>query len=452
MTQPNADDPQRTSDHGPVAGGQQRDVTTDFHAASELDCTAIYSPQQKAPPVESLPERLTGHATAIPGYQIEGILGRGGMGVVYKARHLALKRMVALKMILGGGHVGDEERKRFRSEAEAVARLQHPNIVQVYEVGEHEGVPYAALEFVEGGTFAQRLKQNQISPRESAEVIATVAAAMHLAHSRNIVHRDLKPTNILLDANGSPKVTDFGVARQLDSDYGQTQTGMVVGTPSYMAPEQAAGETKHVGPAADVYALGAILYECLLGRPPFQGGTVVATLEMVRNREPVAPRTLRAKVPADLQTICLKCLRKEPEKRYASADALASDLLRWQQGEPIRARPVPAWERAFLWARRRPALAALVVLVQVFLAVLLGLGIWSYSEINLALDDANVAKLESQRMSAGLAFDRGLQLCQDGKVSEGMLWMAESLAVNPEAGPRLCPRRAPEPGRAGGQR
>ena len=174
---------------------------------------------------------------------------------------------------------------------------------------------------------------------------------MHLAHSRNIIHRDLKPANILLDANSSPKVTDFGLARQLDGDNGQTQTGAVVGTPSYMAPEQAAGETEHVGPAADVYALGAILYECLTGRPPFQGTSVVATLDMVRNQEPVTPHLHRAGTPADLETICLKCLQKEPEKRYASADALANDLRRWQRGEPILARPVPVWERVLLWAR-----------------------------------------------------------------------------------------------------
>ena len=249
-------------------------------------------------------------------------------------------------MILSGGHAGDGERQRFRAEAEAVARLQHPNIVQVHEVGEHEGLPYAALEFVEGGTFAERLKRGPVSPREAAEVIATLAGAMHLAHSRNIIHRDLKPANILLDAEGSPKVTDFGLVRQLDSDIGQTQTGAVVGTPSYMSPEQAAGESKHAGPAADVYALGAIMYECLTGRPPFQGTSMVATLDMVRNQEPVAPHLLRPGVPADLETICLKCLRKEPEKRYASADALANDLRRWQRREPIRARPIPTWERA----------------------------------------------------------------------------------------------------------
>ena len=432
MTPTDGNDALRTTDRPPNATGQCDELTTDSPPVSGLDSTGAYLPQRKEPHVGGLAERFTASASAIPGYHIEGILGRGAMGVVYKARHLALKRVVALKMILSGGHAGEGERQRFRAEAEAAARLQHPNIVQVHEVGEHEGLPYAALEYVEGGTFAERLKRGPVSPREAAEVISSVAGAMHLAHSRNIIHRDLKPANILLDAKGSPKVTDFGLARQLDSDIGQTQTGTALGTPSYMSPEQAAGESKHVGPAADVYALGAILYECLTGRPPFQGTSVVATLDMVRSQEPVALHLLRAGVPADLETICLKCLRKEPEKRYASADALANDLRRWQRREPIRARPVPMWERMLLSARRRQALAALVVLVPVFLAALLGLGIWSYLQISRALADANAEKLKSQRMSAGLALDRGLQLCHEGKVSEGMLWLAESLVVNPE--------------------
>jgi WD40 repeat protein/tetratricopeptide (TPR) repeat protein len=440
MPPTDANDPHPTSDHLNVATPVSDVADTSAQGSRPGDgLTAAYTPGEGGTePAGTEPERAF-RAASVPGYELLGVLGRGGMGVVYKARHLALKRVVALKMIRSGGHADDDERQRFRSEAEAVARLQHPNIVQVHEVGEHEGLPYAALEFVEGGTFAARLNRSQVHPREAAEVIATLARAMHLAHSRNIIHRDLKPANILLDANGSPKVTDFGLARRLDSDVGQTQTGAAVGTPSYMSPEQAAGESKHVGPAADVYALGAILYECLTGRPPFLGSSLVATLDMVRSQEPVAPHVLRGGVPTDLETICLKCLRKEPEKRYASADALANDLGRWQRGEPILARPVPLWERALLWARRRPAVAALVVLVFVFLATVLGLGIWSYSEIsrsyseiNLALADANAEKLKSQRMSAGLALDRGLQLCQEGKVSEGLLWMAESLAVNPE--------------------
>lgn len=392
--------------------------------------TVSYIPEEGSVANHSKPEAQSSRL-GIPNYELLEEVGRGGMGVIYKARHRALKRIVALKMILSGGHADEHDRLRFRAEAEAVARLQHPNIVQVHEVGEHDGLPYAALEFVDGGSLAQKLKKHPLSPRESAKLVETIARAMQLAHSRNIIHRDLKPANILLDAAGSPKVSDFGLARQLD-DISHTQTGSVLGTPSYMSPEQVTGDTKHVGPAADVYSLGAILYECLCGHPPFQGGSVVATLDMVRDQQPVAPRLLRTGIPIDLETICLKCLRKEPEKRYASAEALADDLLRWQRGEPIAARPVSLPERMRKWAARRPAIASLIVTLILFLAALLGMGIWSYSTISQALANESAQKLKSQRMSAGLAFDRGLQQCQEGNVAEGLIWMAESLAVNPD--------------------
>ena len=231
------------------------------------------------------------------------MLGRGGMGVVYKARHLALKRTVALKMVLAGGHAGPRELARFRREAEAVARLQHPNIVQIHEVGEAGGHPYCALEFVEGGSLAGQLQGKPLPAREAARLVETLARAVHLAHSRNVVHRDLKPANVLLAADGTPKITDFGLARQLDSDSGADPgRDAMMGTPSYMAPEQAAGRSHEAGPAADVYALGAILYECLAGRPPFQGKTVVETLDQVRTQEPVPPSRLageRAAGPGD---------------------------------------------------------------------------------------------------------------------------------------------------------
>jgi WD40 repeat protein/serine/threonine protein kinase/tetratricopeptide (TPR) repeat protein len=328
----------------------------------------------------------------VAGYEILAVLGQGGMGVVYKARQTGLHRLVALKMIASGSQATPRDIARFRLEAEAVARMQHPHIVQIYEIGEAEGRPYFALEFVEGGSLAAKIRGNPQPVEVAARLIETLARAIHVAHQQGIIHRDLKPSNVLLavgreqqtadttNAHGRPsrilrhwsqitvpKITDFGLAKRLEGSDAWTQTGEVVGTPSYMAPEQAAGKGQPIGPGVDVYALGSILYELLTGRPPFKAETALETVLQVLHEEPVPPGRLRPKLPRDLQTICLKCLAKEPRKRYASAEALADDLRRFMNGEPIQARPVSEVERLWRWGRRNPATASLLVaLVAVF--------------------------------------------------------------------------------------
>jgi formylglycine-generating enzyme required for sulfatase activity len=322
----------------------------------------------------------------LPGYEILKELGRGGMGVVYQARQTKLDRLVALKMILSGAHAVAEDLARFRNEAEAVARLQHPNIVQIYEVGEHHGVPYFSLEFCAGGSLDRKLQGTLLPPAQASALVETLAWAMQAAHDKGVIHRDLKPANVLLAEDGTPKVTDFGLAKKLDEG-AKTTTGTVMGTPSYMAPEQAGGKGKEVGPLVDVYALGALLYECLTGRPPFRAATPWETLQQVVDSEPVPPGRL-AGVPRDLETICLKCLAKEPCRRYVSAQALAEDLLLFSAGQPIRGRPVGWPERLLKWVKRRPAVAALtaavVFVVLVGLVTSLGLAGWAFRERDLA--------------------------------------------------------------------
>ncbi len=323
----------------------------------------------------------------VAGYEVFGELGRGGMGAVYRARHVQLDRVVALKMILAGGHAGEDEKRRFLNEAAAIARVRHPGIVEVYDYGTHEGLPYLSLEYCEGGSLAERLAGTPLPAREAAALTEQLARAMQAAHDAGVVHRDLKPSNVLLASAGRkppvlapetrdvhpslaevvPKITDFGLAKRVEGD-GLTQTGAIVGTPSYMPPEQAQG-SKAVGPLADGYALGTILYECLTGRPPFKAATLFETLAQVVSDEPVAVRQLQAKVPADLETICHKCLQKDPARRYASAQALAEDLQRFQQGRPILARPVGRAERLWRWGKREPLAAGLLAAVLVALAL-----------------------------------------------------------------------------------
>jgi hypothetical protein len=310
------------------------------------------------PPPSSMPRAAAPKSAAIPGYEILSELGRGGMGVVYRARQIQLNRAVALKMILAGNHAGEQDLARFRVEAEAVARFQHPNIVQIYEVGEQNGLPFFSFELVEGGSLADKLDGTPWPARQAAQLIATLAQAVHAAHELRVVHRDLKPANILLTTAGVPKITDFGLAKRLDVAGSQTKSGAIVGTPSYMAPEQAGNKSKSIGPAADIYSLGAILYELLTGRPPFRAATPLDTVLQLVCEEPVPPRSLHRKVPRDLETVCLKCLEKEPRHRYASAQELGEDLLRFVRGECVLARPLGVTGRLGRWARHRPALAA----------------------------------------------------------------------------------------------
>ena len=286
----------------------------------------------------------------VPGYLIVEELGRGGMGVVYKATQLGARRLVALKVIRDGVLAGPEHRRRFRIEAEAAARFQHPNLVRIYEVGEHGGLPYFSMELGEGGSLDRQLAGQPLPPARAAALVRALAEAVHYAHEKKIVHRDLKPANVVLTADGRPLITDFGLAKRLDSDTAVTASEAVLGTASYMAPEQAEGQAKYVGPAADIYALGAILYELLTGRPPFRAATWQATAKQVINEDPVSPTSLRPEVPVELESICMKCLEKVPRERYGSARDLAEDLRRFLAGESVAAAPVSEWDRQARWA------------------------------------------------------------------------------------------------------
>jgi Protein kinase domain len=292
---------------------------------------------------------------------------------------------VAIKMVLHADHAGPDLLARFRVEAEAVARLQHPNIVQIYEIGEQEGRPFVTLEFLEGGSLAQLLRREPLSGKQAAELIETLARAVHAVHQKGVVHRDLKPGNVLLTAGGQPKITDFGLAKLMIGGSEQTQPGMMLGTPSYMAPEQADGAAAEVGPSADIHALGAILYEMLTGRPPFQGETVADTLRQLTSQEPIPPRRLRAGSARDLDTICLKCLEKGPRQRYADAQTLADDLARFRAGEPILARPAGRLQRLAKWGRRRPAAAALILICALATVTLVGGSLWYQAQLEDSL-------------------------------------------------------------------
>jgi serine/threonine-protein kinase len=361
----------------------------------------------------------------VPGYEVEAVLGHGGMGVVYKARQRALDRFVALKMLLAGPFAGPQELVRFHRETAALACLRHSNIVQVYDAGDVEGRPYFTMELIEGGSLAQKLSGTSQPPRQAAALVAALAEAVQVAHESGIIHRDLKPANVLLTADGTPRISDFGLARRVEGGAGLTQSGVAVGTPSYMAPEQARGQTRGIGPAVDVYALGAILYELLTGRPPFRGETPTETLLQVIHQEPVPPGRGNAAVPRDLETICLKCLHKAPARRYASARELALDLGRFLAGQPILARPVGVSERAVKWARRRPAAALLLAALVVMAGAAAAVGLWlHHQEQNRR--EAKAHQETQARAAIETALKRAHDRGQEQRWSEAMLIATEA--------------------------
>lgn len=313
----------------------------------------------------------------IASYEILEEIGRGGMGVVYKAQDSRLKRIVALKVILAGGHAGDVELARFQTEAESVARLKHHNFVQIFEVGSDDGLPFLALEYCAGGNLEERVAGSLLAPRESAELVAKLADAMDHAHKARVIHRDLKPGNVLFDESGEPKITDFGLAKKVGEDDSHTRTVSVMGSIGYMSPEQASGHTREATPAVDIYALGAMLYRLLAGKTPFEGSSTVESLQLVINGVPVPIRRLRPSCPRDLETICLKCLEKLPGNRYRTAADLADDLRRFLRGEPIAARAATPLEQLVSWSRRNPLPTTIAIGGIVMLAILAGAMAWT---------------------------------------------------------------------------
>jgi eukaryotic-like serine/threonine-protein kinase len=366
-------------------------------------------------------------------YEILEQIAFGGMGTVFKARQMSLNRVVALKLMLPGQAASPQFVQRFRIEAEAAAGLDHPNIVPIYEVGEYEGQPYFSMRFVEGGTLAAQisnLKTDLSNPRRLRQVavlVSTVARAVHHAHQRGVLHRDLKPGNILLDQQGEPHVADFGVAKLLAHDSGLTQSMAVIGSPSYMAPEQASGDFKHLTTAADVYGLGAILYELLAGRPVFRAPTPAETIRQVVEEDPVPPCSLQPGMDRDLQTICLKCLEKRPERRYSSAEAVAEDLERWLRHEPILASPVGALGKVWRWCQREPRLAGLAAAV---LLLLMALSIGSTVAAWRINEAKNSEHLERERAERERDRAERAELETREKLRDALLAQATRLPAN----------------------
>ena len=405
------------------------------------DATDLVAPADADATVNLRPRGAVNKATMqrVEGYEILDELGRGGMGVVYKAWQYRLQRTVALKMILSGSFAGPQELDRFRAEAMAIARLHHPHLLSIYDIGETNHLPFYAMEYMEGGSLSCRLNGQPIAPRIAAGLVRNLAQAMDYAHKNGIVHRDLKPANILVTGDKDTpleqtiaKITDFGIAKHLHQDSNYTKTGDILGTPNYMAPEQAMGRSAQIGPAADVYSLGAILYELLTGRPPFDGDNSADVLILVTMEEPERPSYWTRSIPRDVETICLKCLEKDPAKRYASAAALADDLGRFLHSEPIQAKPASLLDRTMKWVRRRPALAA--ILVMAIASTLLGFGVMAMF-LSQAVDHAQKQDelvTQSKILLADAYLERGIHLAEKGDVRRGMHWMVRSLEMTGE--------------------
>ena len=400
-----------------------REASSSVHDAATLPPRGYATVDLAASTRASSEAGTPSHVRYFGDYEIIRELARGGMGVVFEARQVSLNRKVALKMILAGQLADDREVKRFYTEAEAAGNLDHPGIVPIFEVGQHEGQHYFSMGFVEGQSLSQRLAEGPLPPREAAKLMGHVCEAIEYAHQRGVIHRDLKPANILLDRACNPRVTDFGLAKQVEGDSGLTGSGQIMGTPSYMPPEQAGGNRGDVGPASDVYALGATLYALLTGRPPFQAATPMDTVIQVLSDEPVPPRRLNAAVDRDLETICLKCLAKPPKGRYVSAAALGEDLRRFLAGQPILARPVSAWEHTVKWARRRPTLAALVLVGAVAVVSIVALVVGQSYRARLEQFNARLEQSNERLADALKEAERAKRAEEDQKVQT-----AEALA------------------------
>jgi WD40 repeat protein/tRNA A-37 threonylcarbamoyl transferase component Bud32 len=362
-------------------------------------------------------------------YELLDEVAAGGMGIVYKARQVSLNRIVAVKMILKGTLASEDDVKRFRAEAEAAANLQHPSIVAIHEVGLHEGQHYFSMDFVEGESLAERLRDRPLAARDAARYVSEAAQAVHYAHQQGTLHRDLKPSNILIDRHDRVRITDFGLAKRIEDQSDLTLTGQILGTPSYMPPEQALGKRSLIGAASDVYALGAVLYELLAGRPPFRGETPAATLREVETLDPVAPRLLSPATPRDLETICLKCLEKEPHKRYGTAQLLADDLARFLHHEPILARPIGGVARAWRWCKRKPAVATEVLAVVVAITSLLGGGAMLLDNVRVGEAHRNAERARKHAVDLSSRLQIALDDAEEARDNEASLRVEKEAAL-----------------------